>query len=1561
MGSLLGGSTVLAEYRYDRIWQPVWTNAAHSDPEGGVIVGSDGVLYGTTTSGGNNGGGSAFRVNRDGTGYSVIHSFDRVHPEQGSRPQAALLEGSDGALYGTTFDGGDFYEGTIFRLNKDGTGFKVLRSFDYNNDGGRSTASLIEISNDTLCGVAGMGGTNDYGTIFVLKKDGTGFRVIYSFGDTQRPGYRYYDGHQATGVRRMRDGSLCGTTTYGGEYQQGTVFSLSADGSNYQILHHFGSVPQDGRYPAAPVIEASDGWLYGTTTEGGLGALGGSDGIVFKLSKDGGTYVKIVQFDMTYSDGIYSGGPATALTEGKDGLLYGTTYRGGDWGLYGGDYSKWVGTVFRIDKSGTPYARPSDLGALHPTAGDGSYPSGPLVEGGDGYFYGTASQGGANGNGTVFRASFVPYYATISAVTDFRELRDGQQIRGLIQGKDGALYGTAAAGGFYGKGVVFKLPNTANPTAVPLHDFLGGGLPYEDGEAPVTGVIEASDGLLYGVTYYGGAAPHFSKEGIAYRTAKDGSGYTITHKFLGYICNNYQDGYCIDATWDAGYPTCLIEGRDGFLYGSGQDCWYGDASLPHGTVFRLPKGPSVSTTLLTKFSEETQCASPVSILEGADGGDLFGTTSGGGVVNRGIFYRIPKDGSHLSILASFDQVGCSHRLLFQSSDGQFFVLDCAGTIQWINQDGSGLSDSVLLTQVAGLLEGPNRVLYGVKRTGGNDGYGFVFSTPMDSVPFDPSRLDFVYSLPATNGYPTNAFFQGVDGCLYGVTDQDVVYRLDPAGSTAVSKPQSFVASGDLTNRQWQYFRVPLPAASPGWRIVLNSFGANTANLYLRKDSPPDLTHFDRAATGQTYATLLLNAAQVSAGDWYIGVYLPSGTTYFTLTSEPAYSQELGWDPGIAPGGTVVYTNSSISGGDYFFHVAPQATRLGIWRIALKVLKGEADIYLGRNGFQQNPANYERASARVGDDGFTLHSSEFTPGQDWYIMVRAAPGSLWTILSGDAFAYDLGQLATNSASGTNVAIPPEGTVYFKTTIPAQTLAWRLWLNGATNTLYVKKSFAPHPLSYELIQQRAMLVVPPYLNTSTFNGSYFVAVPGDPGTPIALDSRQQPALDLPFNTNTVASLELGDFPYLTYRVQVPVQQIAWQLNLSPSLGNPNLAVRRDLVPNEFRNDAYSDVPGSAGDSVTLVPAPGGSSPGLSDGTFFVTVYGDTAFTASFTNGNPVTTPIAYTFNITNDAPDRVGWRYYVLNNIPDQLGSLGWDLLLSNAPPGTEIALRRNAVPGRWRSRDRDNVFLEGTQGYVDVGSTSGFLQQPGHQADIWYVGVYSPTQTLGNFVLSGRPLTGAPIALDGGATNMVSQAVGQWTYFRLDIPTDAGLLGWDLRLTNVSGGNPQIYIRRDVLPTQSLYDAAGGADWTGYYNDPAGAPAHVSMLVRSIPRRIQSGATYYVGIINYGPDATSYSLLSRGIGSSFSIPVVDLPFTNGVVSAGALPAREAAYYKVVIPSNTPSWKVKLTLTSGEALVCALKDYVPGSDAYAGWPITQPESYPSGKKMQKPGNEHLALFP
>ena len=704
----------------------------------------------------------------------------------------------------------------------------------------------------------------------------------------------------------------------------------------------------------------------------------------------------------------------------------------------------------------------------------------------------------------------------------------------------------------------------------------------------------------------------------------------------------------------------------------------------------------------------------------------------------------------------------------------------------------------------------------------------------------------------------------------------------------------------------------------------------------------------------------------------------SATATITVTNVMTV---LTWDPGQSPGGTAVLQNPNTNGGNYWFQITPPTPALGVWRTALNVSTGQAGVYLSQ-ATPPNIFNGSYASANPGSNGFVVDASQFQPGQTWYVLVNASTNAHWSLVSGDIYAYPLGTLATNGTSSTNASIGAEGMIFYQTTIPATTPAWQLWLNGATNQIFVKKSAAPDTVSSDLAQAGQMLVVPPYLAGASYNGSYFVSVPGRPGTTVRLDSRQQPVIPLTFSSLTNVTVTATNFPYVTYQVQVPVQQIAWQLNLSPASGNPSVAVRRDLVPNEFRNDAFSETPQNVGASVTLVPPPpnsGAGVPGLSDGTFYVTVYSTNAYACTFSNANPVITDVHYLFNITNDAPNRAGWRFYRVATIAEQLGTLGWALSLSNQVPGTEIALRRNAVPGQWSQRTADENYNTTAQGYVDLSSIYGLLQQPGHQADVWYIGVYTPNQALGNVVVNGSQLTGQPLPFNGAGSSVsvTNQVPGQWGFFQIVVPAgDTNLLGWDLRLVGVTAGNPQMVVCRDTLPVNlntsygwvpsywAPNDATGwasglqwlaGSDWTGCGGGP--------LLAMGLGNPLQPG-TYYVGVQDLN-NTNSYTLQSRGIGvTNYAIKLKNLNFTGSVTNT-ALVVGQADYYVVTVPSNTPDWKLHLSAVTGDTLLKVQRDYLPNS-AYSGtyeygWPYGYVRSGSGGQLMAKPGDEQWSLLP
>lgn len=820
---------------------------------------------------------------------------------------------------------------------------------------------------------------------------------------------------------------------------------------------------------------------------------------------------------------------------------------------------------------------------------------------------------------------------------------------------------------------------------------------------------------------------------------------------------------------------------------------------------------------------------------------------------------------------------------------------------------------------------------------------------------------------------------------------NVVATANPAGlrsaSKPVSKPVTGSASGMLTAGNYHYFRVDLPAGLPGWRAVLTGPAAGSTSLFILRNAIPNISFYDRAATDQVTGTVTYTAAQLDAGSYYLAVYVPAGvvgSVNYQLNFETTSIPTLDWDPGSTHLGTQTQPQPNTIGGDYYFKVTTQATTVGAWRTALNVTSGSASIHLRFGSLPSVTANgtviSDHSSTQPGSNGFVLGTDQFAPAQDWYYVVRASAGAQWNLVSGEAFVQDLGLLAEDASSGSGpVVMGAEGVRYFRTTTPAGTLAWVLWLNGAVQDLYVRKNAVPtfaNQSDYDLRRAGGhLLAVPPYLGTGS--AAYFVAFPGTRGATYQLHSRIQPITDLAFNSTT--PITAAGTGYQTFRVQVPVQQIAWEPRVTPGSGSASLALRQGDVPNEDRNAGFSEIGGGATNSVTVSP------PTLTNGTWYLTVYGTGSYTATLSSGQPVVTDINFTSTSVNDAPAKAGWRFYRLSDINQQLGQLGWDLFLQNFAPGTEIALRRNAVPSRQNFRDGDQNPGISINSLVDY-SGIGFLQRPGHQADIWYVGVYQPSQPLGTFTLQTLPLAAPPVAFDAGSVSINSLPAGKWAFYSVTVPS--GPLGWDVRVTGVSGsGFPRLVIRRDQLP-DSLSSSSGGwpgigpvvnyatgwpsgnqwaarEDWTNRTR-AAGSEDDVRFRILAMGTGcpLESG-TYFIGVYNSDANSPfSCTLQTRGIGSGQALTVPTLGFAGGSAGYSGLAPREALYYRVAVPANTVGWKLKLSATSGEALLLVNRDRLPSvlAPQSSGNDLTLvTPNFPGGVVVQKRGDEHFAILP
>jgi uncharacterized repeat protein (TIGR03803 family) len=198
------------------------TNIDGANPSAGLIL-SNNTLYGTTRYGGSGGAGTVFAVNKDGSGFTNLHSF--ISATDGADSTAGLVLMGN-TLYGTTRNGGSSGFGTIFKINTDGTGFSNLHSFTGSSGGAIPCAGLV-LSGKTLYGTAIYSGSSGSGMVFAISTNGTGFTSVYSFTTTPSPNYTNSDGANPQAGLLLSDNTLYGTTISGGSSARGTIFSLS--------------------------------------------------------------------------------------------------------------------------------------------------------------------------------------------------------------------------------------------------------------------------------------------------------------------------------------------------------------------------------------------------------------------------------------------------------------------------------------------------------------------------------------------------------------------------------------------------------------------------------------------------------------------------------------------------------------------------------------------------------------------------------------------------------------------------------------------------------------------------------------------------------------------------------------------------------------------------------------------------------------------------------------------------------------------------------------------------------------------------------------------------------------------------------------------------------------------------------------------------------------------------------------------------------------------------------------------------------------------------------------
>ncbi len=356
--------------------------------------------------------------------------------------------------------------------------FSTLYSFN-STDGDTPYSGVVLAPDGNFYLATFAGGSSDDGTILRLTPTGSA-SLLHTFSGTDgiNPG-----GNLAVGI----DGTLYGTTNFGGEGSDaaGTFFSITTGGT-FDSLHTFTDSATNGFGPRNRIVQTSDGTFYGITVTEGANNYGS----VFSITT-AGTPTTIYSF----ANGADQKYPAGGVIQGSDGNFYGTT---SDYIVDSGPQGGY-GVVYKV----TPAGKITILHTFDQT--DGESPTGPLVEGADGDFYGTTTLGGSSGYGVIYKVSSSGSFAVLHNFTHSGS--DGAvPSDGIMLASDGNFYGGSVEGGDGGEGkgggTIFKM--TASGTVTTIYDFCSQSN-CADGEGPYAPPAQDAAGNLYGTTATGGS------------------------------------------------------------------------------------------------------------------------------------------------------------------------------------------------------------------------------------------------------------------------------------------------------------------------------------------------------------------------------------------------------------------------------------------------------------------------------------------------------------------------------------------------------------------------------------------------------------------------------------------------------------------------------------------------------------------------------------------------------------------------------------------------------------------------------------------------------------------------------------------------------------------------------------------------------------------------------------------------------------------------------------------------------------------------------------------------
>jgi uncharacterized repeat protein (TIGR03803 family) len=679
------------------------------NPIAGVYRDSSGNLWGTTYAGGSNSEGTIYKV---AAGTNTITTILNFNGTDGSAPWGDMIADSSGNIYGTTAGGGQYGDGTVYKIAAGTNSVTTVASFN-GTDGANPADGLVLDSSGNLWGTTANNGANGDGTVYEIASGSSTISLVASFSSTTGT-------NSFGGLLVDSSGNVYGTTKLGGSGADGAVFEIPSGSGSINVLASFTS--SSGYEPYGGLVRDSSGNLYGTTITGGANG----DGTVFELVSGGNTITPLASFN-----GTNGSGPRDALIMDSSGNLYGTTYGGG---------ASSDGTAFEVAHgSGTI----TTLASFNGT--NGNAPWGKLTMDSNGNLYGATWSGGTNSDGNVFELT--PHTSSKLAFTSgptSTTTGTSQSINVSVEDTGGTTITTDTS--------TVTLSIASGPS--------GGTINGNTSVAAVNGVATFS-----GLT--------FSTPG-AYTLTATASNLTSATSSSFTIVPSYTQIKLADLSNSLGkYPSELVADSSGNMYGVTNQ---GGAN-GKGAVYKIAAGTH-AVSLFASFvaPSSTTGAYPQSGLTLDSSGNLWGTTSQGGIYNAGVIYKIAAGTSTITTVASLPQVGGGI-----SSVNDSMVIDSSGNLFGASQ-GSG--DGFLFELPAGSStvtnlhtfsgsDGANPAgsvivdssgnLYGTTYAGGANSDGTVFK-------LSGGNLTTLVTFNGTNGSaPESTPVMDASGNLFGTT------------------------------------------------------------------------------------------------------------------------------------------------------------------------------------------------------------------------------------------------------------------------------------------------------------------------------------------------------------------------------------------------------------------------------------------------------------------------------------------------------------------------------------------------------------------------------------------------------------------------------------------------------------------------------------------------------------------------------------------------------------------------------------------------------------------------